>query len=235
MRLVIKFNPLCNEDYFKIGKYDIQGFIYSLIKDTEFGDYHDIKGFKFFSFSNIFPLGDFKLGEHKQLIISSPSSAFIKILYHIISSMEVFRLNKFFMEIISVKIIKNNKMRAQIISGTPIVLYENNLDNKYYSFKSNMDFNFFFDRLSDNAVKKFNAYYDDDFVLNNSLFSSFEFNREVSVRMQIHQNKFIVIGSLWNLFEVDIDSENRKFYNFLFDCGLGEKNSLGFGFLNNRR
>lgn len=36
MRLIIKFNPLSDCKYDAIGKYDIQGFIYSLLKDTEF-------------------------------------------------------------------------------------------------------------------------------------------------------------------------------------------------------
>jgi len=234
MRLLIKFNPLCNEDYYTIGKYDIQGFIYSLLKDTEFQNYHDIKGFKYFTFSNIFPVCDFKLGQQKQLIISSPSSAFIKLLHYNLSHMEIFRLNKFFMEIKSLKLL-NIKSSGSVMLGTPIALYESNIDNRYYSFKSNPDFNFFFERLKDNSLKKFNSYFDDTFYFEEDIFDSFEFNREVSVQMKIHDNKFIIIGSLWKSLEKEIIRENKKFYNFIFDCGLGEKNSLGFGFLNNRR
>lgn len=234
MRLLIKFNPLCNEDYSKIGKYDIQGFIYSLLENSEFGEYHELKGFKYFNFSNIFPISDFQLGDEKSLIISSPSSALIKLLHYKLKDMEVFRLNKFFMEIKSLKLF-NIKSSKSITVGTPIALYENNQDNRYYSFKSNPDFNFFFERLKDNALKKYNSYYNEDYLLEENLFDSFEFNKEVSVRMNIHNNNFIIIGSLWKSFEKDIVKENKKFYNFLFDCGLGEKNSIGFGFVNNRR
>ncbi|MBQ6219536.1 MAG: CRISPR-associated endoribonuclease Cas6 [Methanosphaera sp.] len=234
MRLLIKFNPLCNEKYDNIGKYDIQGFIYSLLKDTEFHDYHNIHGFKYFTFSNIFPVCDYKLGEQKQLIISSPSSAFIKLLHYNLSHMEVFRLNRYFMEIKSLKLL-NIKSSMFIIGGTPIVLYENNIENRYYSFKSSPNFNFFFERLKDNALKKYNSYYNDDYYFEGELFDSFEFNREVSVRMKIHDNNFIVIGSLWKSLEKELTKDNRKFNNFIFDCGLGEKNSLGFGFVNNRR
>ena len=233
MRLVIEFNPLCNENYFKIGKYDIQGFIYSLLKDTEFDKYHELKGFKYFNFSNIFPINDFQLGNEKKLIISSPSSALIKLLHYKLLNMEVFRLNKFFMEIKKVTLI-NIKCSKNIKVGTPIALYEDNKNDRFYSFKSNPNFNFFFERLKDNALKKHNSYYDESFELSDDLFDSFEFNKEVSVQMNIHHNKFIIIGSLWT-FEKHIIKENKKFYNFLFDCGLGEKNSLGFGFVNNRR
>lgn len=234
MRIIIKFNPLCNEDYFKIGKYDIQGFIYSLLKESEFEKYHELHGFKYFNFSNIFPINNYKLGKEKNLIISSPSSALIKLIYYKLSGMEVFRLNKFFMEITDLKLL-NSKASNKITVGTPIALYENNYENKYYSFKSNPDFNFFFNRLKDNALKKYNSYYNEDYYLEEDLFDTFEFNKEVSIQMKIHHNKFIIIGSLWKTFEKEIFSSNKKFYNFIFDCGLGEKNSLGFGFLNNRR
>lgn len=234
MRLIIKFNPLCNEDYFKIGKYDIQGFIYALLQNSEFHEYHDLKGFKYFNFSNVFPISDYQLNNEKSLIISSPSSALIKLLYYKLSNIEVFRLNKFFMEIKSLKLL-NSKSSKNIMVGTPIALYEDNINNRYYSFKSNPDFNFFFERLKDNAIKKYNSYYHENIYFDEDLFDSFEFNKEVSVQMNIHNNKFIIIGSLWKSFEKDIIKENRKFYNFIFDCGLGEKNSLGFGFVNNRR
>lgn len=130
MRLIIKFNPLCCEKYNRIRQSDIQGFIYSLLKNSEFKEYHEIRGFKYFNFSNIFPVSDFKLGVEKNLIISSPCKALIKLMYYELSKMEVFRLNKFFMEIKSLKIL-NTKSSNQIIMGTPIVLYEENINNKY--------------------------------------------------------------------------------------------------------
>ncbi len=236
MRLIIEFNPLANINYYDIDKYKIQGFIYSLLKDTEFANYHDVKGFKFFNFSNIFPVSNFVYGDQKTLIISSPSSAFIKILYYQLSKMDVFRLDKYFMEIKKLKLIKKTSCSNSLITGTPVVLFKNNNENRYFSFNNSdgVDFNFFFKRLKNNAVKKYNAYTDDNFDLDSELFDSFEINREVSIRMNIRNNKFIIIGSLWKL-EKNISNYEKKFYNFLFDVGLGEKNSLGFGFLNNRR
>ena len=68
--------------------------------------------------------------------------------------------------------------------------------------------------------------------LDSNLFDTFELSKEVSVRLQKNNNKFIIIGSLWKNMEFSLNRDNEKFYNFLFDNGLGEKNSLGFGFLN---
>ena len=87
--------------------------------------------------------------------------------------------------------------------------------------------------MKDNAVKKYNAFYDDDFEIDsmNNIFDSFSFRKEVSMRMNMKQEQFIIIGSIWT-FEKN-SMLDKKFYDFLFDTGYGEKNSLGMGFVNN--
>ena len=147
---------------------------------------------------------------------------------------ENIHLSKLDIEVESLKII-NPKKLGKFISSTPIVLFEDNSKNQYYSFKNNPDFDFFFNRLKDNAVKKYNAYTGNDFVLEDNLFNSFEFNREVSVRVRKNNNTFVIIGSLCRNLEAEINKENKVFYKFLLDTGLGEKNSLGFGMLNDVR
>ena len=229
---MLKFEPLEYIKYQNIDKYTIQGFIYSILKDDPvFCSLHETVGFKFFNFSNIFPVSDFKKNSLKKLIISSPNEKLIKFIYHNIKNKDSFMLKNHKMELLKVSLLKN-QICNKFISATPVVLFEDNKNNKYFSFKQNNDFNFFFDRLKDNAVKKYNAFYDSDFSLESNLFTNFEFGREVSIRLVKKDNKFIIIGSLWKNLEFDLSSQNKNFYNFLFDNGIGEKNSLGFGFLN---
>jgi CRISPR/Cas system endoribonuclease Cas6 (RAMP superfamily) len=46
----------------------------------------------------------------------------------------------------------------------------------------------------------------------------------------MHNADVIVIGSLWELgFSHEVDESIQV---FALDCGLGERNSLGFGFMN---
>ncbi|SFL74645.1 CRISPR-associated protein, Cas6 family [Methanobrevibacter olleyae] len=235
IRLILEFKSLNDCKYSDINKYDIQGFIYSLLKyDLVFKNYHDVVGFKFFNFSNIFPVSNFKKGTIKKLIISSPNSKFIYAVRDSLNEKENLCLNKLDIVIQSIKII-NPKESNKFISSTPIVLFEDNSKNQYYSFKQNPDFDFFFNRLKDNAIKKYNAYTEKDFYLEDNLFNSFEFKREVSVRVRKNNNTFVIIGSLWKSLEIDINKENKDFYKFLLDTGLGEKNSLGFGMINDVR
>lgn len=232
---MIKFEPKNYIKYSDIDKYALQGFIYSILKnDAVFSDYHDNTGFKFFNFSNIFPVSDFEKNSLKMLIISSPNDNLIKSLFKQLKNKTYFRLKDYRMELLKIELLGTKKC-SKFISATPIVLFEDNKNNKYYSFKQSSDFNFFFERLKDNAIKKYNAFYDCDFNLESNLFTNFEFGREVSIRLTKNNNKFIVIGSLWKNLEFSLTSQNKDFYNFLFENGLGEKNSLGFGFLNCRK
>ena len=233
MRLIIKFESLSNISYDAIGKYDILGFIYNVLNETDLRIYHSIKGFKFFTFSNIFPVSEFKKGTTKTLIISSANDTFINVMADYLNNIGEIRLNKFIFNLIKVNTIKT-KVTSKIITGTPICLFEDNIKNKYYSFNSHPDFNFFFERLKDNSLKKFNAFYNTDFNLDDNLFSNFSFKREVAIRLNKKGNKFIIIGSLWNSLEFNLNKNNRDFYQFLFDVGFGEKNSLGFGFVNKK-
>ncbi len=232
MRLMITFEPFDEAEYENIDKYSIQGFIYSLIENTElFSCLHKQKGFKFFNFSNIFPVSKFKRNNLKKLLISSPNKTFIKEIYNNLKNKTAFYLNKYKMELLKVKILKN-KHCDNFQTATPIALFEKNHDNKYYSFNKNPDFKFFFDRMKNNALKKYNAFYKENYYFDDPIFENIKFKKEVSIRLDKNNNKFIVIGSLWDFLKINQNIKNKKFYNFLFDCGLGEKNSLGFGFLN---
>lgn len=231
---MIKFEPKEFIKYYEIDKYTIQGFIYSILKEnSSFNSLHNTVGFKFFNFSNIFPVSDFEKNSLKKLIISSPNKDLIKFIYVTLKNKSYFKLKNYTMEILKVSILRDT-VCSKFISATPIVLFEDNINNRYYSFKQNPNFNFFFDRLKDNAIKKYNAFYNKNFNLDGDLFTKFEFAREVSIRIKKNDNQFIIIGSLWKNLEFNLTDENKDFYKFLFENGLGEKNSLGFGFLNCR-
>lgn len=230
MRLILKFKPENDFSYDSINKFTLQGFIYSLLQGTPFSNYHDVNGFKYFSFSNIFPISSFNTGKIKNLIISSPKKGFIKTLKSSLIKRDYFYLGKQRMNLDNVAIFQP-KLKRRFINSTPIVLYEDNLKNRYYSLKNTNDFSFFLDRLKDNALKKFNAYNDLDYYFDGNLFDQFEFNREVAVRVKKADKMFLIIGTLWKNLE-KFNMDDKRFYNFIMDCGLGEKNSLGFGMIN---
>ena len=231
MRLILSFNPKENYSEKRITKYQIQGFLYSLLqKNEQYKDLHSQKGYKFFNFSNIFPYGDYNPESIKKLIISSPDVNLIRNFYDELKQITFFRLGSCQMELLKVKPAKT-KVTENIQTATPIVLSPKPYTNHQYSFKQGDSITQFFNRLKENALAKYNSFTGKDFELDSDLFTGFQLDKEIPTLVQMNQ-KIILIGSLWKNLKYNLTKDNKKFYRFLIDTGLGEKNSLGFGFIN---
>ena len=232
MRLKIVLDPIGTFEYKDINEYLIQSTIYSFLKDSDFRQMHDMTTFKFFCFSNIHPINDYKEGEYKNLLISSPIKPLINFIYDKIEKNSIIRIGTHKFKIVEKKKF-DLKFNSKFITTTPIVLYKDNKTNTYFSFKRDNNLDFFLNRIKENALKKYNAFYDENLNFEGHIFDRLIFRKDVVVTLRKHQNDFIIIGTQWKLLEkMYIPKDLRKFYKFILDCGLGEKNSMGFGFIN---
>lgn len=236
MRLLMKFIPQWDYDYYSIYKHKIQGFIYSLLKDeTRINFDHENKQFKFFTFNDIFPVGKIRKNKPNTLIVSSPNKKFIYELERNIDKEQTYHLSGCPIKVYSTKVIEL-PLRDTFITGSPIVLYHDHKENEYFSFEKHKNLSFFMDRLKENGIKKYRAYKQNDFEMEENLFDKMVFNKEVVVINEKDKSKFIHIGSTWKILKKEgIKKGYRDFYDFIMECGLGEKNSMGFGFINPKR
>ena len=79
MRILLSLQPICDIKYNNDYHYYIQGFIYNILRDTDYHYVHDKKGNKFFCFSNIFPYNSIlRKNRYYYLIISSPDNRLIE-------------------------------------------------------------------------------------------------------------------------------------------------------------
>jgi CRISPR-associated endoribonuclease Cas6 len=126
MRLLIKLKAAKQFAYDLRYHHKLQGVIYKTIKETEYASLHDKKGYKFFCFSNIFPLSRdmiIREGEVKNILISSPDKFFIKMLRNKLDSQKIVNIGEMQFEIqdISQLGVNLNKNTA-LISATPIII-----------------------------------------------------------------------------------------------------------------
>ncbi|MGC8558454.1 MAG: CRISPR-associated endoribonuclease Cas6, partial [Nitrososphaeria archaeon] len=61
---------------------------------------------------------------------------------------------------------------------------------------------------------------------------SYKFIKTVSKPIIIKKTKQIIIGSLWNFSFSAENAAQKAALEIALDSGLGERNSLGFGFMN---
>ncbi|MFH0837013.1 MAG: hypothetical protein V1870_02700 [Candidatus Aenigmatarchaeota archaeon] len=168
MRLLIDIKAEKDFSYDVMYYHKLQGFVYSLIRNTEYEKLHDKKGYKFFCFSNIFPCSQNKsihVGDRKQFIIASPDKMLISIIKERMEKMrrDEFSVGNMLFSISNIKsvnpIIMDNcviKTATPIIMRIPKYMYETygiKSDYDYVFWRPEHDFNAFLKQLSENLIK----------------------------------------------------------------------------------
>jgi CRISPR-associated endoribonuclease Cas6 len=264
MRLIVKLRVSETSSNEMQYHYHLQGFLYSMLRESKYHFIHDKEGFKFFCFSNIFPVTkDIRKGELRTVLVSSPSTEFIDHLYERLQQ----KLNtateikigvmRFLIDCVDkFSINLDSHSSVTLITGTPIILriprdkyssFDNLSKNQYQYvyWRIGHPIQSFISQIQNNLLKKYSDYHEltnlmitgqekilphfqeDGFLL----FQKWKFKKQISTRVRIRGFDQIVIGTLWEM-NFNIDSSNNNIVKFALDCGLGERNSLGFGFMN---
>jgi len=252
MRIILQLRATKDFIYDRAYFHKLQGFIYSLLKETGHSIIHDKKGYKFFCFSNIFPVPMnyvIKRDEEKQLLISSPDEALIKILEEKLKKKiedgELIHIGEMEFSVDKIKIFKlrlSNNFR--LVSATPIIIRipEKNYEKykiplrfrkkRYVYWRPSYSFEAFVRQLEENLVKKYEEFFNVSPKIDR-IFEVFEFRKGPVVNHVIIDGKAqIFVGSLWEFWFSHLSEEQKKILEFGIDCGFGERNSLGFGFMN---
>jgi CRISPR-associated endoribonuclease Cas6 len=253
MRLLIKLSSKFTYQYDTEYHYHLQGFIYNLIKDSKYHFLHDKKGYKYFCFSNIFPFSSLiKKNEVKNWIISSPDHEFIDYLDSLLNEIQnkYIRISYMEFEIIGKEKLPFNLNKEQhfsLVTGTPIIIRIPNIkfkqhyieiskSYKYYYWRKEYPLHLFIFQLENSLIKKYNDFCDYKKIAgkiiseSNQFFEKCTFKKQISTRVKINGSRYPIIGTLW---EFDFKSyTNQDLIEFAMDAGLGERNSLGFGFMN---
>lgn len=252
MRLLIKLCSKVDTTYENQYHYHLQSFIYSLLKGSKYDYLHNKKGYKFFCFSNIFPVtAKLSKNDIRNLIISSPDYEFIEVIDSALNKNNSIKVGNMDFTIVDrqkilPKIRKN--IPFKLITGTPIIIRipfkkfkEYNYEIKHYDYvywKQDHPIQLFTSQLENNLLRKYNEFFNSkiekskNFILqeNIGLFERFRFKKQISTKLMTNNRIHTIIGTTWEFeFEGWGDMELIK---FALDCGLGERNSFGFGFMN---
>jgi len=250
MRILLSLSPTKKFVYDLKYYYKTQGFIYSLLKNSEFSILHDKKSYKFFCFSNIFPIRDFKEKDERYILISSPNENLIKVLTEKLKEImekEIYiHIGEMEFKISHIKILKLklNSKNCRLISATPIIIripeknYEKyNIPKEYRKrrfvyWRPQYSFEAFVKQLEENLIKKYEEFYKKSIEIDR-IFEMFRFLKGPIVSHVIingKEQKFI--GSIWEFWFSYLNEKQKKMLEFGIDAGFGERNSLGFGFMN---
>ncbi len=166
MRLKLTLISLNNE-FSRPNKHAVQGFIYHMLKGTEYGgERHDQPKFKFFTFSDFFLDRE---GRPTFIVSSPPERGFINALHSTIKERESIHIGKNEYQVAELRKFRL-PLRKAFQTGSPVVIYRNASKNEYFKLHAHRDLRFFLDRLKENAEKKYNAFYGEELSLEGPLF-----------------------------------------------------------------
>jgi CRISPR-associated endoribonuclease Cas6 len=259
MRLLIRLGSIEDRTYEMQYHYRLQGFIYRLLESTKYRHIHNKEGYKFFCFSNIFPITNMlKKDNIYNVVLSSPNNDFIKDIYEVLKSLQKLAIEinigdmKFLINSVDIIISKlPNESPFSLVTATPIIIripiekyrargIKLAREYPYVYWRIEHPIEFFISQIVSNLIKKYGSYHTLTNGVSNflpstvsTLFRKLRFKKQISTKILMKETEHIVIGSLW---EFSFDGwEDRKLLQFALDVGLGERNSLGFGFMNIKR
>jgi CRISPR-associated endoribonuclease Cas6 len=237
MRILINLRAAKNQGYESLYHHKLQGFVYGLLRDSGFDGLHDKEGYKFFCFSNIFPIKDIMgAGEAFNLIIASPNAELIssvegaleKILADADGNGRDVNIGEMSFEVVGFKKLETKLKRKDYERyGIP----EEERKARYVYWRPKYSFEAFLKQLSENLIKKFNDFYGTK-LREYDLFEQFVFRRTTATKVIIDGREYVMVGSMWEFVWSYMDETQRRVIEFGLDAGFGERNSLGFGFVN---
>jgi len=102
---------------------------------------------------------------------------------------------------------------------------------RFLYWRQDIEFTAFLKQLTENIIKKYNDFYGTK-IMNYDLFEQFQFRQEIHLRIIIHGKSYGVVASLWDFIWSTMDNMQRQLIQFGLETGFGERNSMGFGFVN---
>jgi len=102
---------------------------------------------------------------------------------------------------------------------------------RFLYWRQDIEFTAFLKQLTENIIKKYNDFYGTK-IMNYDLFEQFQFKQEIHLRIIIYGKSYGVVASLWDFIWSTMDNMQRQLIQFGLETGFGERNSMGFGFLN---
>jgi CRISPR-associated endoribonuclease Cas6 len=254
LRILLGLEALSDQTAWDNSQYrKVQGFIYDkLIANTEFKDIHNLKGYKLFCFSNIFPPSLVKRGQLRHLLFSSPNNDLVKSVFsqtkeNLMDDDKEINIGEQQYNIKSLELLETRitSNRCIIRTSTPVSVripqrsYSNyNIDKEkqkesFIYWRSDLPQEIFLNLIINNMKSKYEYFYKRHVGDIESIIESITFLKEVVIHLPIEDYTIKVPASFWRLRFKELQSEfKRRFLNFMLDVGIGERNSAGLGFLN---
>ncbi len=251
MRILIDLSARADAAYDNSYHHKLRGRIWRALEDTEYDEIHDKNQPKPVTYSNPFPPGDMREGDERTLLIASPDE---ELLAHVAADLKDDRelnIGEMPFTVVSLSPLSPDVgepgTSGTLESGTGVLVrippwrfdeYGIDSDHDQAEFwRPEHTMEPFVNQVESNLDRKHDLYCPDYLPgpsdVDGDLFDGYELIKTFALPVTPTQGERETwVLSKWRLDYTVRDDNHRRHLNLLLDVGLGERNSLGFGFMN---
>lgn len=252
MRLLARLRVRADAAYDNAYHHKLRGRLWRALEGTEFEEHHDGNDPPGFTYSNPFPPGDMEEGDERTLLVASPHE---ELLTHVARDLRTEpELNvgemPYHVEDLSALApdVGEPGSSGVIETGTGVVVrippwrreeygIEGDYGDNATFWRPEMTMEPFRNQLEANLDKKHSQFAPDHLPgpsdQDGELFDSYELIKTFALPVTVTEGEELTyVVSKWRLGYRVRDDHHRRHLNLALDCGIGERNSLGFGFVN---
>lgn len=251
VRVIARLHARANAAYDNTYHHKLRGRIWNALDGTSFDEIHDENRPKGFSYSNPFPPGDMEEGDERTLLVASPHE---ELLAHVAAHLKDFRelnIGEMPFEVAEVNGLATDVgepgTSGTVESGTGVLVrippwrfddYDIDVDHDESEFwRPEHTMEPFQTQIENNLDKKHGLFCPDYLPgptdTDGDLFEGYELIKTFAIPVTVTEDREETwVLSKWRFDYTVRDDDHRRHLNLALDTGIGERNSLGFGFIN---
>jgi CRISPR-associated endoribonuclease Cas6 len=252
MRLLVRLTARSDYAYDASHHSKIRGRIWSALHGTDYEDRHDANEPPGFAYSLIFPPKDTREGEERFLLIASPEEELLTHVARDLTEERQLNVGEMPFHVDRVDALSPDVgepgSRGTLESGTGVLVRipprrreEYGIEGDYGDtatfWRPRHSMEPFRTQVRANLDRK-HGLFGPDYLpgptdVEGELFDGYDLLKTYAIPVSVSERQEMTyVVSKWELDYTVRDDHHRRHLNLALDCGIGEKNSLGFGFLN---
>lgn len=252
MRLLTKLRARADAAYDHTYHHKLRGRLWGALEDTEFGDRHDANEPPGFVYSNPFPPRDMTAGDERHLVVAAPEEQLLTHVARDFQNERELNVGEMPFEIVDVgglaPDVGEPGTTGTLETGTGVLVrippwkredygIEGDYGEQATYWRPEHTMRPFREQIESNLDAKHGLFGPDwlpgPSETDGELFEEYELIKTFALPVTATEGQELTyILSKWRLGYRVRDDDHRRHLNLALDCGIGERNALGFGLLN---
>ena len=252
MRILVRLSARMDAEYDNAHHAKLRGRLWGALRGTGYDDHHDREEPSPFCFSLVFPPHDMQEGDERMVLMASPEEELLTHVARDLQDRPELNVGEMPFTVENLQVLSPDVgepgTQGSLETGTGVVVRIPPWQRETYGIDEGQGDTATFWRpehtiepfrkqVVANLDRKYGlygpGYGTGPSDVPGDLFEEYEFLKQYALPVDVtHGQRMTYVVSKWRFGYTVRDDDHRRHLNLALDCGIGERNALGFGFLN---